>query len=75
MDSKTEDLEIRIAFQEELLNKLDHAVGEQQQQLLKIQAQIGLLVEHIKLLDDGQANSEIELPPHYYQAKPAPDFE
>ncbi len=65
MDSKTEDLEIRIAFQEELLNKLDHAVGEQQQQLLKIQAQIGLLVEHIKLLDDGQANSEIELPPHY----------
>lgn len=65
MDSKTEDLEIRIAFQEELLNKLDHAVGEQQQQLLKMQAQISLLVEHIKLLDGGADSSETELPPHY----------
>lgn len=65
MDSKTEDLEIRITFQEELLNKLDQAVGEQQQQLLKMQAQISLLVEHIKLLDGGDVSSEIELPPHY----------
>ena len=65
MDSKTEDLEIRIAFQEDLLNKLDHAVGEQQQQLLKMQTQISLLVEHIKLLGGGDVSSENELPPHY----------
>ena len=65
MDSKTEDLEIRIAFQEDLLNKLDHAVGEQQQQLLKMQAQIRLLVEHIQLLDGGDVSPETELPAHY----------
>jgi SlyX protein len=65
LDSKTEDLEIRIAFQEDLLNKLDHAVGEQQQQLLKMQAQIRLLVEHIQLLDGGDVSPETELPPHY----------
>ena len=65
MNSKTEDLEIRIAFQEDLLTKLDQAVGEQQQQLLKLQAQIGLIVEHIKSLDSGDASSDNEPPPHY----------
>jgi SlyX protein len=65
LNSKTEDLEIRIAFQEDLLTKLDQAVGEQQQQLLKLQAQIGLIVEHIKSLDSGDARSDNEPPPHY----------
>ena len=65
MNSKTEDLEIRIAFQEDLLTKLDQAVGEQQQQLLKLQAQIGLIVEHIKSLDSGDTSSDNEPPPHY----------
>lgn len=65
MNSKTEDLEIRIAFQEDLLTKLDQAVGEQQQQLLKLQAQIGLIVEHIKSPDSGDARTDNEPPPHY----------
>ena len=65
MNSKTEDLEIRIAFQEDLLTKLDQAVGEQQQQLLKLQAQIGLIVEHIKSLDSDDARTDNEPPPHY----------
>jgi uncharacterized coiled-coil protein SlyX len=58
-------MEIRISFQEDLLTKLDQAVGDQQQQLLKLQAQIGLLIDHIKLLDSGDVSSDHEPPPHY----------
>ena len=62
---RLENLETRLAFQEDLIQKLDDALGSQQQQLLKIQHRLELLVEQIKLVEKSIPDSPDSPPPHY----------
>ncbi|MEW9897734.1 SlyX family protein [Chitinivorax sp. PXF-14] len=66
MEDRLTELEIKISFQEELLEALNETVIRQQQQLDLLQGQLRLLYQQIK------ANSGItsgtpqqEIPPHY----------
>lgn len=65
MNDKTDDLEMKLAFQEDLLSKLDHAVASQQQQILALEKKIALLTQQMRAIDQGQADVEEEPPPHY----------
>jgi SlyX protein len=67
MESRMTELETKIAFQDDLLDALNHTVAMQQQQLDQQQRQIQLLYEQIRSLSPSQlaSQSEQERPPHY----------
>lgn len=67
MESRLNDLETRVAFQDDLLDTLNTIVAEQQQQLDLMQREIRLLYEQIKTLSpsDIAGSNEQERPPHY----------
>jgi SlyX protein len=61
------ELEIKTAYQEDLLQTLNKIVGEQQQQIVRLEATCRMLNERIKSLsvEGGGGESIDELPPHY----------
>lgn len=63
INESLEALETQLAFQEHLIQKLDDALGSQQQQLLDMQRQIELLMEQIKMMEKPE--SPESPPPHY----------
>jgi SlyX protein len=67
MESRLNDLETRVAFQDDLLDTLNTIVAKQQQQLDLMQREIRLLYEQIKTLSpaDIAGSNEQERPPHY----------
>lgn len=64
-DQRLENLETKLAFQEDLTQKLDDALGSQQQQLLEIRHQLELLIEQIKLMENSSPESPDSPPPHF----------
>ena len=60
-----QSLETRIAFQEDLLQKLDDALSGQQHQLLEMQRHIELLTQQIKVLMQEIPDTPEPPPPHY----------
>jgi len=65
MESRLQELETRITFQEEFLNKLDEALASQQQQLLSMQCQIELILEQLKVHQRELLDTPEPPPPHY----------
>lgn len=61
------ELEIKTAYQEDLLQALNKIVGQQQQQIGRLEATCRMLNERIKSLstEAGGGESVEELPPHY----------
>jgi SlyX protein len=61
------ELEIKTAYQEDLLQALNQIVGSHQQQIGRLEATCRLLNERIKSLsvEAGGGESVEELPPHY----------
>ena len=43
MNDSVEALEIKVSFQDELLQQLDDALGQQQQEILLLKEQLGAL--------------------------------
>lgn len=66
-DDRIIELEIKAAYQEDLLQALNQIVGQQQQQIDRLEATCGMLNERIKSLssESGGGESVEELPPHY----------
>ena len=65
---QVDGLEMKIAFQEDLLQKLDDAVFAQQQQILLLQDQVRVLSEQLQQIATArpEAMSAVdERPPHY----------
>ena len=65
---QVDGLEMKIAFQEDLLQKLDDAVFAQQQQILLLQDQVRVLSEQLQQIAPArpEAMSAVdERPPHY----------
>jgi SlyX protein len=66
-DDRIIDLEIKAAYQEDLLQALNNIVGRQQQQIDRLEATCRLLNERIKSLsvEGGGGENIDEVPPHY----------
>jgi len=60
------EVEIKIAYQEELLQELNKIVAQQQQQLVLLEKTCKMLFEHINSVhSDKQDNIPEPPPPHY----------
>lgn len=68
MNERIIELEIKAAYQEDLLQELNRIVSGQQQQITRLEATCKLLNDRIKSLSvEGGADNQIidEMPPHY----------
>jgi SlyX protein len=60
------ELEIKAAYQEDLLQELNKIIGEQQQQIARLEVTCKLLNVRIKSLSEEGSDEGIDqLPPHY----------
>jgi len=65
-DSRITELEIKVAYQDDLLQTLNEVVGDQQQQLIRLEEMCRLLGQRIRnMAEPGTINQGEELPPHY----------
>ncbi|TAL49947.1 MAG: SlyX family protein [Methylovulum sp.] len=70
-DERIIELEIKAAYQEDLLQALNQVVSRQQQQIERLEATCSVLNERIKSLSaDGRhgedtGGNSYEIPPHY----------
>lgn len=66
-DDRIIELEIKTAYQEDLLQALNQIVGQQQRQIDRLEATCSILNERIKSLSSasGGGESSEEVPPHY----------
>jgi SlyX protein len=60
------ELEIKAAYQEDLLQELNKIVAQQQQQLMRLEKTCQLLYERINSLQLEKRETEIEPPPPHY---------
>lgn len=67
MESRLTDLETRAAFQDDLLESLNHIVASQQRQIDLMQREIRMLYDQLKSLSPSEmaGSNEQERPPHY----------
>lgn len=67
MDARMTELEVKLAFQDDLLEALNQTVAQQQQQMDLLQAQMRQLYQQIKSLQpaDPAAAADEPPPPHY----------
>ena len=66
-EHRFEELEMKLAFQEDIVHKLDDALANQQQQIIELQRHVQLLGREMRSLDvqvSGDAQPEPP-PPHY----------
>ena len=66
MNDSVEALEIKVSFQDELLQQLDDALGQQQQEILLLKEQLRVLSEQVRLLGDSESKTSVEPPPPHY---------
>jgi len=66
-DAVVEDLQIRLAFQEDTLQALDRTVARQQQHIEALEAELNRLKELVRELTPPEAGpvGEEPPPPHY----------
>ena len=65
-DDRFEDLEVRIAYQDQMLNELNDVVTRQQATIMRLEDRVELLLERVRALGEGDAAARgDEKPPHY----------
>lgn len=65
-DARLTDLEVKVAFQDDLLDALNLTVTRQQQQIDLLQEQIRVLYQQLRSNQPGNDPSAgHEIPPHY----------
>lgn len=67
MDDRLTELEIKLAFQEDLLETLNVTVARQQQRIDQLQEQFRALYQQVQggASTAADANPQHEIPPHY----------
>ena len=65
VEDQINELETRVAFQEETLQKLDEALADQQKQLSALEHRIKVMTEQLQEIDIGNPGPDDEKPPHY----------
>ena len=66
MSSKVEDLESRLAFQEDTLDSLNKVIVEQQKEIDKLNTYIRILKDKISSVENSISVPESEAPPPHY---------
>ncbi|TDR82969.1 SlyX family protein [Paludibacterium purpuratum] len=66
-EDRLTELEVKLAFQDDMLDTLNLTVTRQQQQIDLLQQQLRLLYQQMRSHDPGQdqAGPQHEIPPHY----------
>lgn len=68
VQAQLEDLQSRLAFQDDALQTLQDVLADQQQSMLRLQRQLAELQERLdqgSLFDQLPAEAGPEVPPHY----------
>ena len=66
VDARISELEIKLAYADDLLETLNHTVFRQQEQIEVLQRQLDDLRRQVKAIPGGGASSlRDEIPPHY----------
>ena len=66
IDGRISELEIKMAYAEDLLDTLNHTVFRQQEQIEVLQRQLDDLRRQVQVMPAGGAPSlRDEIPPHY----------
>ncbi len=66
MESRINELEIKLAYAEDLLETLNHTVYKQQEQIVALQRQLSDLQRQVQAIPSRSPGSpQDELPPHY----------
>ena len=66
MEDRIARLEEQIAFQEDVIQKLDDALAHQQKQLMAAERKIELMIQQLRKIETNQpVLSDDEKPPHY----------
>jgi SlyX protein len=65
-EKRLEELETRVVFQEDTIQKLDDALAAQQQQIMDLERQIQIMGTQIKEIELEPASSGPEAPPPHY---------
>ena len=66
MEDRMARLEEQIAFQEDVIQKLDDALAYQQKQLMAAERKIELLIQQLRKIEANQrVLRDDEKPPHY----------
>ena len=65
-DERLLELETRVAFQEDTIQKLDDALASQQQQIMDLERQVQLLGLQIKEIEAVPPTTGPEAPPPHY---------
>lgn len=65
-EQRITELEIKIAYQEDLLQELNTIVAHQQQSLMALEKVCRLLYERLDNIATGQIDSIIDEPPPHY---------
>lgn len=68
LDTRVEELEVRVAFQEDTLQTLNDELASQQQQIEQLQAMLQVVYRELKAAQEQQgqgATAASERPPHY----------
>ena len=66
MESRVADIEVKLTFNEELLEELNRTVYRQQQQIDNLQKELKALRDQLRAcMADGLPDPLEELPPHY----------
>lgn len=66
MSSKVEDLEIRLAFQEDALDTINKIVIDQQKEIDTLHSYIRILKEKISSVESSMPTPENDAPPPHY---------
>lgn len=65
-DARITELEIKVAYQDDLLQSLNEIVSDQQRQLIRLEELCKLLGQRVmNMAEPGQINQGAEVPPHY----------
>jgi len=66
--SRIDELEEKIVYQEDSIQKLDEALADQQRQIMNLEHEFKVVLEHVKKLEPSQSPAssiEDDRPPHY----------
>ena len=65
-ENRIESVEIRLAYQDQMLHELNEVLTDQQARIMQLEKRVDSLLERVKSLSDGSSGDpENERPPHY----------
>ena len=65
-DKRFEDIEVKLAHQDQLLVDLDKVVTDQQAKIMELEGLVTTLIERVRAIGEGGSDApQDDRPPHY----------